>query len=148
MQNKTVSQNSTSQKKATLSNASTLQNKKTVRIVEKKEISIPMWIPGSGIGYSTHNNPTYPMQAYKDLESQIAMEISLSDKIFHPLKSFFRAIQMNSKYKIACEWGKAQRYCNVYDACVLDGGEGTPAIAKYRKYNEKYAKKLECKFWS
>ena len=146
-QNKTVSQSSTSQKKATVS-AGSSQDNKVVRTVEKKEVATPMWIPGSGIGYSTHKNPIHPMQAYEDLESQITMDFSLAYKIFHPLQSLFRGIKMNSKYKIACEWEKAQRYCNVYDACVLDGGGFNPSFAKYKKYNEKYMKKLERKFWS
>lgn len=78
-QNKTVTQSSTSQKKATVS-AVSLQDKTTVRNTEKKEVAAPVWIPGSGIGYSTHNNPIYPMQAYEDLESQIAMDFSLAHK--------------------------------------------------------------------
>lgn len=146
-QNKTASQSSTSQKKATVSAVSS-HDKKTVRTADTKEVATPVWIPGSGIGYSTHNNPIYPMQAYEDLESQIAMDFSLAHKIMHPLQSLFRGIKMNSKYKIACEWEKARRYCNVYDACLIDGGGLNPALAKYKKYNEKYMKKLERKFWS
>ena len=146
-QDKTASQSSTSQKKATVSTVYS-HDKKTVRTADNKEVATPVWIPGSGIGYSTHNNPIYPMQAYEDLESQIAMDFSLAYKIMHPLQSLFRGIKLNSKYKIACEWEKASRYCNVYDACLIDGGGLNPALAKYKKYNEKYMKKLERKFWS
>ena len=146
-QDKTASQSSTSQKKATVSTVYS-HDKKTVRTADKKEVATPVWIPGSGIGYSTHNNPIYPIQAYEDFESQVEMDFSLGYKIFHPLQSLFRSLKMNSKYKIACEWEKSQRYCNVYDACVLDGGGLNPTFAKYKKYNEKYMKKLERKFWS
>ena len=146
-QNKTVTQSSTSQKKATVS-AVSLQDKTAVRTAEKKEVVTPVWILGSGIGYSTHNNPIYPMLAYEDLESQIALDFSSAHKIFHPLQSLFRGIKMNSKNKTGCEWEKAQRYCNVYDVCVLDGGGFNPVFAKYKKYNENYMKKLERKFWS
>lgn len=145
-QNKTGSQSSTTQKKATVSAAS--QDKNTARTAEKKEVATPMWIPGSGIGYSTHKNPIHPMQAYEDLESQITMDFSLAYKIFHPLQSLFRGIKMNSKYKIACEWEKAQRYCNVYDAYLIDGAGLSPMASKYKKYNERYLKKLERKFWA
>ena len=146
-QNKTTSPSSISQKKPTVSSVS-LQDKKSSRTAAKKDVATPMWVPGSGIGYSTYKNPIYPMQAYEDLESQVEMDVSLGYKIFHPLQSLFRSLKMNSKYKIACEWEKAQRYCNVYDACVLDGGGLNPTFAKYKKYNEKYMKKLERKFWS
>lgn len=146
-QNKPASQSLTSQKKVTVSAVSS-HDKKTVRTADKKEVATPVWIPGSGIGYSTHNNPIYPMRVYEDLESQIAIDFSLTHKIMHPLQSLFRGIQKNSKYKIACEWEKTRRYCNVYDAYLIDGGGLNPAWAKYKKYNEKYMKKLERMFGS
>lgn len=43
---------------------------------------------------------------------------------------------------------KAQIYCNVYDAYVLDGGGFNLSFLKYKKYSEQYIKKLESKFWS
>ena len=103
---------------------------------------------GSGIGYSTHDNPISPMQVYEDLESQFALEMSLIYKIIHPLKSLFQQIRLNKKYKIACEWDRAQVYCNIYDAYLIDGAGHTPTALKFKKNNEQYIKKLERKFWS
>lgn len=145
-QNKTASQSTTSQKKATVSAVSS-QDKGTVRTAEKKEVATPVWIPGSGIGYSTHNNPIYPMQAYNDLESQYLMEFTLIDKICHPIITLLRNKQLSKKHKIASEWAKAQSYCNIYDAFLIDGAGLNPMASKYKKYNERYLKKLEHKFW-
>lgn len=108
----------------------------------------PVWTAGSGVGYSTHNNPVFPYQVYDDLESQQKIDLTLSYKIAHPLKSLLSALRMSSKYRIACEWEKAQMYCNIYDAYVLDGAGHSLSAMKYKKYNEKHIKKLERKFWS
>ena len=45
------------------------------------------------------------------------------------------------------EWEKAQKYCNVYEAYLTDGGSFNLSFLKYKKYTEQYMKKLEHKFW-
>jgi len=115
------------------------------RASSKKKADNPPfpWIPGSGIGYSTHNNPISLRYACTNLREYMLMETSPSYKIFHPIL----AHRIKQKEKIADEWTMASSCRFVYDEYRMVGGQHLPEAQKYKKYTDEYLRKLEAKFW-
>ncbi len=113
----------------------------------RRKVTAPVWVAGSGVGYSTYNN-SIMLYVYDNLDSLRKTELTLSYKLAHPLKSLHMSYEISNKYRRAIKWQKAKMYYNIYSAYVLDGAKYRLSAIKYKRYNEKYIKKLERKFWS
>ncbi len=112
-----------------------------------KAAELSTWIPGSGIGYSTHQNPVYPGGMCRDLSDQIRMDFSPSEAVAHAATIRSLRRQIKKQQRIAGKLWHARRFSSLYDAAVLDGAQSRPFARKYKRYNSKYIRKLESKLW-
>jgi chemotaxis protein histidine kinase CheA len=96
-----------------------------------------LWVPGSGIGYSAHNNP--PMSL--GLACENLADLAKIEGGTPP------GFSLAEKRKIAWEWREAKEFMDIHDEERILGVGGLSAL-KYKKYNKEYIEKLEDKFWS
>ncbi len=95
-----------------------------------------LWVPGSGIGYSTHDYPESLSAACYAFEDLAKIEGGTPP-----------GFSLSEKWKIVREWAEAKQLLDMYDLEKLLG-TGALSAMKYKKYNKEYIEKLKEKFWS
>ena len=95
-----------------------------------------LWVPGSGIGYSTHDYSESLYTAYRAFEDLAKIEGGTPSD-FH----------LAEKREIAEDEKRAKQLLDMYDLERLLG-TGVLSAMRYKKYNKKYIESLKEKFWS
>ena len=99
-----------------------------------------MWIPGSGVGYSTHKGLSISLvKMCEDLKWQYAIDFSKQDKIRHPICALYARLYLKNINRIARKWEKCRDDWYAYDAYVIDGAEHLSA-RKHQKDFKKIAR--------